>query len=106
METTAVNEKGSRSETATKQDAEQIVSQQQAEIERLRGLVLEVLDYWNSGNWRTLYVDNMRGWRKRALDTLGPIAQEEAANAAERRLSGPKSSSTMVMEVKIPAVRV
>lgn len=85
--------------------AEASAPREQAEIERLRGLVLEVLDYWNSGNWRILYVENMRGWRKRALDTLGPIAQEEAAKAAACRI-GQLSPSGVVVEVPIPQVRV
>ena len=76
-----------------------------AEIEKLRGLVLEVLDYWESGNWRILYVDHMRGWRKRALDTLGPIAQEEAAKVAVSRSSG-ASTSAVVVNVPIATVRV
>jgi hypothetical protein len=76
-----------------------------AEIERLRGLVLEVLDYWDSGNWRILYVDHMRGWRKRALDTLGPIAQEEAAKVAAGRASR-SASSAVVVNVPIASVRV
>jgi hypothetical protein len=76
-----------------------------AEIEKLRGLVLEVLDYWDSGNWRILYVEHMRGWRKRALDTLGPIAQEEAAKVAASRSSRPPASA-VVAKVPIAAVRV
>ena len=76
-----------------------------AEVEKLRGLVLEVLDYWDSGNWRILYVEHMRGWRKRALDTLGPIAQEEAAKVAARR-SGGAAASAVVANVPIAAVRV
>jgi hypothetical protein len=75
------------------------------EIERLRGLVLEVLDYWDSGNWRILYVEHMRGWRKRALDTLGPIAQEEAAKVAATRSSRP-SAGAVVVNVPIASVRV
>jgi hypothetical protein len=76
-----------------------------AEIEKLRGLVLEVLDYWDSGNWRILYVEHMRGWRKRALDTLGPIAQEEAAKVAAARLSRP-AAGAVVVNVPIASVRV
>lgn len=76
-----------------------------AEIERLRGLVLEVLDYWDSGNWRILYVEHMRGWRKRALDTLGPIAQEEAAKVAASRSSRPAGAG-VVVNVPIAAMRV
>jgi hypothetical protein len=75
------------------------------EVERLRGLVLEVLDYWESGNWRILYVEHMRGWRKRALDTLGPIAQEEAAKVAASRSSRP-AASAVVVNVPIGSVRV
>ena len=76
-----------------------------AEIERLRGLVLEVLDYWDSGNWRILYVEHMRNWRKRALDTLGPIAPEEAAKVAANRSSRP-ASAAVVVNVPIATVRV
>ena len=76
-----------------------------AEVERLRSLVLEVLDYWESGNWRILYVEHMRGWRKRALDTLGPIAQEEAAKVAEAR-SSRSAAGAVVVNVPIASVRV
>ena len=76
-----------------------------AEIEGLRGLVLEVLDYWDSANWRILYVEHMRGWRKRALDTLGPIAQEEAAKAAASR-SSRTAAGAVVVNVPIAAVSV
>jgi hypothetical protein len=80
-------------------------SEAAAEIERLRGLVLEVLDYWDSANWRILYVDHMRGWRKRALDTLGPIAQEETAKVAASRSSRP-AAGAVVVNVPIGSVRV
>lgn len=84
---------------------QQQLDQAAVEIEKLRSLVLEVLDYWDSGNWRILYVEHMRGWRKRALDTLGPIAQEEAAKVAASRAGGAVASA-VVANVPVAAVRV
>lgn len=76
----ATNEDGWRNIASAWEEREQ--EQAAAELAALRALVQDVLDHWDSDSWALSPFDGIREWQKKALETLDPKAQTNAAPKA------------------------